>query len=141
MRCASHVFCAPAQWFPLFWTLVHLSLFCSCVRYKLFQNNKSVTLPIGKPNERALKIKDIRVEHKAQHVFISYKIYEINANVNVVEISRGRGDAIVFYKCMARMTQEISDCLGSGMQGGLIGNGLSGLPVEAEHEGKSGGTY
>ncbi len=41
-----------------------------------------------------MKLKDIRVAHKAQHVFISYKIFEINANVNVVEISRGAYDAL-----------------------------------------------
>mmetsp|Transcript_45624 Transcript_45624/g.67278 ORF Transcript_45624/g.67278 Transcript_45624/m.67278 type:complete len:480 (-) Transcript_45624:63-1502(-) len=99
--------------------------------YNLFEKNKDVTLPMQKPAAGALKIKDIRVEHKAQHVFISYKIYEINANVNVVEISRGRGDAIVFYKCMAKMTGAISDCLSGGATGGLIGDVL-------ESEGKEG---
>ena len=67
--------------------------------YKLFQGNPSVTLPVGEPNERVLKIKDIRVEHKAQHVFISYKIYEINANVNVVEISRGACCNLLVVEC------------------------------------------
>lgn len=89
--------------------------------YQLFESTPTVTLPSGGPPRRALKLKDIRVEHKALHVFISYKIYEINEHVNVVEISRGRGDAIVFYKCMSRMLGAISECLGNGLSGGLIG--------------------
>ena len=28
----------------------------------------------------------------------------------------------MFYKCMAKMTQAISECLGSGVEGGLIGD-------------------
>lgn len=90
--------------------------------YKLFEGYPRVTLPEG-DHGKSLKLKDIRVEHKNQHVCISYKIYEINANVNVVEISRGRGDAIVFYKCMARMMGDIAACLGSGVEGGMIGGG------------------
>jgi serine/threonine protein kinase len=98
---------------------------------RLFQETSTVTLPHERPASQTFKLKDIRVEHKAQHVFISYKIYEINANVNVVEISRGKGDAIVFYKCMAKMTQAISECLGSGQIG-------EGVPASAES--KTGGT-
>ena len=71
----------------------------------------------------SLKLVEVRLLPSVPRVVVNRTNFDLCCFISNA-LFLGRGDAIVFYKCMSKMVESIAQALGSGsnVEGGLIGD-------------------